>query len=62
MIGAELVGADDAELLGVPLGSPVLVAERITRNDDGRPVLVSQHVVPGASDALRGRAARSTTG
>jgi GntR family transcriptional regulator len=46
MIGAELVGADDAELLGVPPGSPVLVAERITRNDAGRPVLVSEHVFP----------------
>ncbi len=46
MIGAELVGAEDAELLGVPPGSPVLVAERITRNDDGRPVLVSEHVFP----------------
>lgn len=46
MIGAELVGEDDSELLGVPLGSPVLVAERITRNDLGRPVLISQHVFP----------------
>jgi GntR family transcriptional regulator len=46
MIGAELVSSDDAALLGVPPGSPVLVAERITRNDDGRPVLVSEHVFP----------------
>jgi GntR family transcriptional regulator len=46
MIGAELVGAADAELLGVPPGSPVLVAERITRSDAGRPVLVSEHVFP----------------
>lgn len=46
MIGAELVDEGDAELLGVPVGSPVLVAERITRNDAGRPVLVSQHVFP----------------
>ncbi len=46
MIGAELVGERDAELLSVPMGSPVLVAERITRNADGRPVLVSQHVFP----------------
>lgn len=46
MIGAELVSDDDAELLGVPPGSPVLVAERITRSDAGRPVLVSQHVFP----------------
>lgn len=46
MIGAELVGESDADLLSVPTGSPVLVAERITRNTDGRPVLVSQHVFP----------------
>ncbi len=46
MIGAELVSGDDAELLGVPAGSPVLVAERITRNADARPVLVSHHVFP----------------
>lgn len=46
MIGAELVGDDDADLLGVPPGSPVLVAERITRNAAGRPVLVSEHVFP----------------
>jgi len=46
MIGAELVGERDAGLLSVPMGSPVLVAERITRNDEGRPVLVSQHVFP----------------
>ena len=46
MIGAELVSEDDSDLLGVPPGSPVLVAERITRTDAGRPVLVSQHVFP----------------
>jgi GntR family transcriptional regulator len=46
MIGAELASDADAELLGVPPGSPVLVAERITRSDSGRPVLVSEHVFP----------------
>lgn len=46
-IGADLAGPEDAALLGVPTGSPVLVAERITRNVDGRPVLVSEHVLPG---------------
>lgn len=45
-IGADVVDDADAELLGVPVGSPVLVAERITRNDAGRPVLVSEHVFP----------------
>jgi GntR family transcriptional regulator len=45
-IGAEAVGARDAQLLGIPEGSPVLVVERITRNAQGRPVLVSEHVVP----------------
>jgi GntR family transcriptional regulator len=46
-IGADGAGDGDAELLGVPVGSPVLVAERITRNVEGRPVLVSEHVLPG---------------
>jgi len=46
MIGAALVGDDDAALLAVPVGSPVLVAERVTRSDDGGPVLVSEHVFP----------------
>lgn len=46
LIGAELVDDEDAGPLGVPVGSPVLVAERITRSDEGRPVLVSRHVVP----------------
>ena len=45
-IGADSVSGDDATLLGVPVGSPVLVAERITRNAAGRPILVSEHVFP----------------
>ncbi|MFI5043553.1 MAG: GntR family transcriptional regulator [Acidimicrobiales bacterium] len=45
-IGADSVSEDDATLLGVPVGSPVLVAERITRNAAGRPILVSEHVFP----------------
>lgn len=45
-IGADGAGPEDAEVLGIPAGSPVLVAERITRNSEGRPVLVSEHVVP----------------
>jgi len=45
-IGADVAGEGDAGLLDVPVGSPVLVAERITRDRDGRPVLVSEHVFP----------------
>ncbi|MCU1389526.1 MAG: putative GntR family transcriptional regulator [Ilumatobacteraceae bacterium] len=45
-IGADLVSAADAELLGVPTGSPVLLCERITTDTDGRPVLYSHHVFP----------------
>jgi GntR family transcriptional regulator len=46
-IGAAAASPDDAALLGVPPGSPVLVCERITRTDDGVAVLVSEHVYPG---------------
>ena len=45
-IGADAVSPEDARLLGIPAGSAVLVAERITRNTKGRPVLVSEHVFP----------------
>ena len=45
-IGADAASPDDAELLDVPEGAPVLVAERIRRRGDGRPVLVSEHVFP----------------
>lgn len=43
-IGADVASAHDAKVLKVPAGSPVLVAERITRAVGGRPVLVSRHV------------------
>lgn len=46
-IGAAAAEADDAELLGVPEGSPVLVCERTTFSSDGRAVLHSEHVYPG---------------
>jgi GntR family transcriptional regulator len=46
-IGAAAAGAADAELLAVPPGSPVLRCERVTRDVDGRAVLVSEHVFPG---------------
>ncbi len=46
-IGAAAASAADAELLGVPAGSPVLVCERITRARGGDAVLLSEHVYPG---------------
>jgi DNA-binding GntR family transcriptional regulator len=45
-IGADAVSAEDAELLGVPVGSPVLLCERLTTDVEGHPVLLSQHVFP----------------
>jgi GntR family transcriptional regulator len=45
-IAAALASAEDAELLDVPAGSPVLRCERITSTIDGRPVLLSRHVFP----------------
>jgi GntR family transcriptional regulator len=46
-IGAAAASERDAALLGVPVGSPVLVCERITRDERREPVLVSEHVFPG---------------
>ncbi len=43
-IGASLAGSADAELLGVAETSPVLWARRVTRDAQGRPVLVAEHV------------------
>lgn len=45
-IGAAVAGRDDAELLAVPVGSPVLRCERITFSTDGPPVLMSEHLFP----------------
>ena len=45
-IGATLVEGEDAALLGVPMGSPVLRCERITESEGGKAVLLSQHVFP----------------
>ena len=45
-IGADLVGAVDARLLGVPVGSPVLCCQRVTTDRSGEPILVSEHVFP----------------
>jgi len=46
-VGAAAASADDAEILGVPVGSPVLVCERITRSVAGQAVLLSEQVYPG---------------
>ncbi|MBK9178514.1 MAG: GntR family transcriptional regulator [Acidimicrobiales bacterium] len=45
-IGAAAASADDAALLGIPVGSPVLRCERVTQTVDGEPVLLSEHVFP----------------
>jgi GntR family transcriptional regulator len=45
-IGAAGASADQAELLAVPDGSPVLVCERITSDAGGDPVLLSRFVFP----------------
>jgi GntR family transcriptional regulator len=45
-IGAGAASATEADLLGVPEGSPVLRCERVTRSVDDDPVLMSEHVFP----------------
>ncbi len=45
-IGADLVDAIDARLLGVPAGSPVLRCRRVTTDRRGEPILVSEHLFP----------------
>ena len=45
-IGAAAASASDADLLAVPMGSPVLRCERVTRDVEDRPLLVSEHVFP----------------
>jgi GntR family transcriptional regulator len=45
-IAADGVSAADAEVLGVPAGSPVLVCERVTRSTAGEAVLLAEYVFP----------------
>ena len=45
-IGADAVAAEDALLLGIPAGSPVLRCSRVTTDVEGRVVLLSEHVFP----------------
>jgi GntR family transcriptional regulator len=47
-IGATAITEIDASLLDVPIGSPVLVCERITFDVAGHPVLFSEFVFPGS--------------
>lgn len=46
-IAAAALSKADAEVLGVPAGSPALVCERLTRSAAGDAVLLSEHVFPG---------------
>lgn len=43
-IGADLASADDATLLGVPKGAPLLRCQRVTTDQSGRAVLLSEHL------------------
>jgi len=45
-IGAEIASGGDAELLGVPAGAPLLKCRRVTTDDTGRAVLMSEHLFP----------------
>jgi len=46
VIRAAAAGDRDAEVLGVPAGSPLLVAERVSRAADGDELLRSEHRFP----------------
>lgn len=46
-IEAVAAAAVDSELLAVPVGTPMLRCERITRDVAGRPLLLSEHLFPG---------------
>lgn len=45
-IGAASANAQDAALLEVPVGSPVLRCERLTTSTAGEPILLSEHIFP----------------
>lgn len=45
-IGADSAEPDDAELLGVPVGAPLLKCRRVTTDVTGTPVLLSEHLFP----------------
>ena len=43
-IGADIATSGDAELLGVPVGAPLLRCQRTTTDHAGRALLLSEHV------------------
>jgi GntR family transcriptional regulator len=45
-IGADLAASADAELLGVPIGAPLLKCRRVTTDTSGVAVLVSEFLFP----------------
>jgi GntR family transcriptional regulator len=45
-IGAASATEEDAALLEVPVGSPVLRCERLTTSTAGEPILLSEHIFP----------------
>jgi GntR family transcriptional regulator len=45
-IGADAATAAEAQLLEIPIGSPVLSCDRTTKDKHGNAVLVSHHVFP----------------
>ena len=46
-IAAVAIDGHDAKLLGVPKDSPALWCERITYDEDGKPIIYSESVFPG---------------
>jgi GntR family transcriptional regulator len=46
-INAVAADREEARLLQVPTGSPLLACLRVTRDREGKPVLVSDHRYPG---------------
>jgi len=51
-IEAAAASTEDAELLQIPEGSPILRCERVTSDAEGRPVLVGRYVFPGHRTAF----------
>ena len=45
-IGADAATTTEAQLLEIPVGSPVLSCDRVTQDVSGKAVLVSHHVFP----------------
>lgn len=46
-INAIAASREDARLLGIAAGAPLLACRRVTRDGEGRPVLFSEHRFPG---------------